>query len=96
MNITISIFYLKYYRAVLLIVTQMDAAKARELAQEEEDIKRYEFVVDWYDPHPQLIRQYTLTFFPVDNSFEMVPFTAAFSFTFLFIPFITFLSIIIF
>ena len=34
--------------------------------------ERYVFKVEWFDKQADLIREYLLTFFPKDNSVEMV------------------------
>ena len=39
-----------------------------EQVQEE----RYVFSVDWYDKQADLVRSYLLTFYPSDNSIDMV------------------------
>jgi len=33
---------------------------------------KYQYVVEWTDPHASLVRVYTLTYYQSDNSFEMV------------------------
>lgn len=36
---------------------------------------RYVFLVEWYDQPAALVRTYNLTYYTVDNSIDMVPYT---------------------